>query len=107
MKKFYCTYVYTQNRREERKELWRYLNQWGVRMQKPCLILGDFNNVLHSDDKIRGATVTLNEVKDFQECLRTCLLEEMGRKGQHYIWNNKGKINRVFYKIDWSFINGK
>lgn len=34
------------------------------------------------------------------------MLDEIGRKGQYYTWNDKETTNRVFSKIDWSFING-
>ncbi|KAG5604646.1 hypothetical protein H5410_026138 [Solanum commersonii] len=30
----------------------------------------------------------------------------MGSNGKAYTWNDKGTTNRVFSKIDWSFING-
>lgn len=63
-------------------------------------ILGDFINVLNREDRIGGNIVTLNEVRDFQECIKECLLEEMRRKGQHYTWIDKGFDNRVFSKID-------
>lgn len=67
---------------------------------------GDFNYVLHTTDKVGGPSVTLIEVKDFQECIRSCKLEEMKRYGQTYTWNDKRTTSRIFSKIDWSFING-
>lgn len=35
MKEYYCTYVYAQNGREDRKELWKYLTQWSLGMKQP------------------------------------------------------------------------
>uniref|UniRef100_A0A0V0HNI0 Putative ovule protein n=1 Tax=Solanum chacoense TaxID=4108 RepID=A0A0V0HNI0_SOLCH len=70
------------------------------------IILGDFNNVLHTTDRLGGAQVTFSEVCDFQDCLDTYMPEEMGSNGKAYTWNDKGTTNGVFSKIDWSFING-
>lgn len=67
--RFLITFVYTHNLKEERKELWEYLNQLRKESITPWIVLGDFNSVLHREDRIGGNTVTLSEVVDFQECL--------------------------------------
>ncbi|KAH0780953.1 hypothetical protein KY290_000551 [Solanum tuberosum] len=79
----------------------------GVGITKPWAILGDFNDVLHSEDRLGGNPVTLAEVAEFQEWLDVCVLEEMASTGSTYTWNDKWKHNRVYSKLDWVFINGE
>ncbi|KAK6780331.1 hypothetical protein RDI58_022515 [Solanum bulbocastanum] len=60
------TFVYASNGREERKGLWSNLTQIGVGIRNPWAILGDFNAVLHSEDRLGGNPVTLAEVAEFE-----------------------------------------
>lgn len=70
---FHTTFIYAQNQRGECKLLWEYLIGVKFGMNKLWLVLGDFNNVLHSTNRISGNQVTLSEINKFQECLDTCL----------------------------------
>lgn len=106
-KEFYSTIVYAQNGKEERRALWTYLSQLEEGMTIPWLVLGDFNNVFHSDDRIGGTPVTLAEVCEFQDCLEIYKLEKMASNRSIYTWNDKGTTSRVFSKIDWLFVNGE
>ncbi|KAM3307536.1 hypothetical protein P3S67_009279 [Capsicum chacoense] len=73
---FDVTFVYAFNLREERVELWDYLRKMHQICSKAWMVLGDFNVVLHKEDRMGGNAVTLAEVHDFQCCVEDCLLEE-------------------------------
>ena len=66
---------------------------------------GDFNNVLHLNERI-GSTVTLDEVEPFRMCITRCELQEHASQGPFYTWSNKQDgEDRVFSKIDWVLMN--
>ncbi|OIT18997.1 hypothetical protein A4A49_64742, partial [Nicotiana attenuata] len=97
-KEFITTFVYAHNSREERRELWEYINR-GIG-KKPWLVLGDFNSILHMEDRIGGNKVTINEVKEFQECIDKVGLTEFPNNGCRHTWNDKHDGGRIFSKID-------
>ncbi|XP_060210999.1 uncharacterized protein LOC132638023 [Lycium barbarum] len=67
--------------------------------------MGDFNSILHAEDRIGGNQVTHAEIVDFQDCLDGCGLVEMPSNGCKYTWTDK-QDDRIFSKIDWVFVNG-
>lgn len=50
--------MYAHNTKEERKELWRGLMDHHATYNKPWLVLGGFNIVLKTTDRIGGNPVT-------------------------------------------------
>lgn len=74
---FLAIFIYAYNLKEKMKELLEYLNQVLVAMLKPWIVLGDFNFVLHIEDRQGGNLVTISEVIDFQERLDLNRLVEL------------------------------
>ncbi|XP_060210448.1 uncharacterized protein LOC132637368 [Lycium barbarum] len=104
---FRVSIVYAYNTREERRELWDEIEMQSIACLKPWLLLGDFNSVLHMDDRLGGNPVTLPKVTDFQNCINTSGLLEVPHQGQKYTWNDRSSDRRIFSKIDWMFINAE
>lgn len=98
------TVVYAFNTREERKGLWTYLETVKIGNNLAWIVMGDFNSVVHADDRIGGNPVSMTEIVDFQACVEECELVKLHRQGNNYTWNDKGDV-RVFSKIDWVFVN--
>ncbi|XP_060178390.1 uncharacterized protein LOC132608382 [Lycium barbarum] len=103
---FVATFVYAYNVKEDRKMLWDHISHLSVNRKEPWIILGDFNVVLHRDDRMGGNPVTLAEVTDFQNCIDNCGLEEMANSGNKYTWSDK-QAARIFSKIDRVLVNGE
>ena len=61
--------------------------KWSV--SYPWLIIGDFNSILSPKDRLVGAPVTLNEIRDFEECVKDMGITEAQWKGNYYTWTNK------------------
>ena len=51
------TVVYAMNEFSERIPMWTELMSWGRDVSKPWLLVADFNNPLHLDDRV-GKPVT-------------------------------------------------
>ncbi|XP_010314397.2 uncharacterized protein [Solanum lycopersicum] len=98
---FNLTVVYDFNTIEQRKSLWTDLNLLVQSVTHPWLIIGDFNALLSSKDRQDGALVTLNEIKDFAECVKDIGINEIQWKGNYYTYNNKHIGNaRISSRID-------
>ncbi|OIT33042.1 hypothetical protein A4A49_12963 [Nicotiana attenuata] len=97
------TVVYASNDSTQRNQLWRKLIQIGTNIQDYWLLSGDFNNVLHTDDKI-GTPVTQAETQGFQDMINTLQLSQVKSLGWHYTWCNKQKPDKRVYSR-WAFGN--
>ncbi|XP_019266923.1 PREDICTED: uncharacterized protein LOC109244316 [Nicotiana attenuata] len=102
---FMMTVVYAFNTKEERRSLWNYIENMNRNLGGPWIIMGDFNAVLHTDDRVGGNPVSLAEVIEFQKCIDQCDLMEMPTSGSRYTWSDRHGNDRIFSKIDWAFIN--
>ncbi|RAL38049.1 hypothetical protein DM860_000743 [Cuscuta australis] len=75
-------------------------------MQKAWCVLGDFNAIMGTEDKIGGLPVKGEETKEFCDCIRYCDLDEIPYTGARYTWSNKqGHEKRIYSKLDWAFSN--
>ena len=73
-------------------------------MRGPWAVMGDFNCVLNREDM--GSQVRMSEIRDFQNCVEECELQEMKSSGAFYTWNNKKRgEDRVYSRIDRVLIN--
>uniref|UniRef100_A0A7N2N4Z5 Endonuclease/exonuclease/phosphatase domain-containing protein n=1 Tax=Quercus lobata TaxID=97700 RepID=A0A7N2N4Z5_QUELO len=72
----------------------------------PWLLLGDFNEVLCSDDKLGGRHVNLNRALDFKACLDSCDLLDLGFSGPKFTWSNLRQVSDLILEcIDRCFTN--
>lgn len=57
--------------------------------------------------RIGGNQVTYAEVSEFQDYVDQYGLTEMPGQDNHYTWNDKQAVNKVFSKIDWIWVIGE
>ncbi|KAG5590669.1 hypothetical protein H5410_041183 [Solanum commersonii] len=70
---------------------------------------GDFNAILSPQDRLAGASISLNDVKDFAACIQSMGVTKLQWQGDYYSWTNKqhgedkisSKIDRVFGNYEW------
>lgn len=104
---YWLTTVYAHNQLHNRKILWNEINQ--LQVQGAWCVLGDFNNVLKSQDHIGGRMVTEAEFVDLQLMMQQNGLTEMDSIGENYTWSNKHatdtiystRIDRVLDNTEW------
>ncbi|XP_062104124.1 uncharacterized protein LOC133815283 [Humulus lupulus] len=66
----------------------------------PWLVLGDFNDILHKDERI-GVKVKYSKSVAFQQCIEKCNLEDVKFIGNFFTWTNKQQgDDRIYSKID-------
>ncbi|XP_075085049.1 uncharacterized protein LOC142168286 [Nicotiana tabacum] len=90
----------------ERLDLWDHLYYLASDMELPWLVGGDFNVLLHEDEKIGGLPVHPPEYEDFAFCVNSCGLFEQGYKGSPFTWwNGRSNAECIFKRLDRIFVN--
>lgn len=66
---------------------------------------GDFNVILHEEEKMGGLTFTQQEEVDFAQCINNCALTE-NFTGSNFTWWN-GRINEgcILKRLDRILVN--
>ncbi|GFS30621.1 hypothetical protein Acr_00g0012980 [Actinidia rufa] len=68
------------------------------------MLLGDFNNVLSSDEKANGLPVTMYEIRDFKNCCYDLGISDLRSTGLFLTWTNSSvwcKLDRAMVNIKW------
>lgn len=106
--KFWLTAIYAHNQLNERKKLWKDLEEIHDMQQGPWCAVGDYNNVAKSQDRVGGKLVTEAEYEDLQAMMDATGLSEMDSSGEFFTWTNKqadnpiySRIDRILANIDW------
>ena len=74
---FCLTLVYGDNDEMERRKLWELLHDLEANITTPWIIMGDFNQLLHLDDRIGGLPVTQQDIWNFRQCICTIGLQDL------------------------------
>ncbi|XP_050915875.1 uncharacterized protein LOC127130968 [Lathyrus oleraceus] len=106
--RYVATMIYAFNQVEHRKTLWSKLESLGSSMDRPWVVIGDFNNVLKEEDRIGGQPVSYAEYRDLDEMMHNVSLFENVSKGSYFTWSNKhtqgiihSRIDRMVSNIQW------
>ncbi|XP_062076217.1 uncharacterized protein LOC133780570 [Humulus lupulus] len=98
--RFKVTFFYGFNEEGNREDLWRNLKDLATGICGPWVMMGDFNDILHGEERI-GKKDKTRKSKSFQECVEVCQMEDIKFSGNFYTWNNKqGSDTKVYSKID-------
>lgn len=73
--------VYGANRRGARAQLWSDLASLPIASSEPWVLLGNFNDVKHVDEKKGGIGIDTSATQDFNDCLDTLEIFYLSCKG--------------------------
>ncbi|CAK8570896.1 unnamed protein product [Lathyrus sativus] len=96
----WMTTIYALNQLEQRRKLWEDLKQIHDSQQGPWFLMGDFNNVTKSMDRIGGNLVTEREFEDLRSLMDYAGLFEKDSTEDYFTWINKHSIGTIYSKID-------
>lgn len=86
--------------------MWRELDEVIHGVIIPCIIIGDFNAVYKSIDRVNGNPVSEAETQDFDKFILEATVIEAPTAGLFYFWNNKGVgQEKIASRIDKAFVN--
>ncbi|XP_070038372.1 uncharacterized protein [Nicotiana tomentosiformis] len=95
------TFVYAKCSSLDRLELCNNLYYLAANMELPWVVGGDFNVVLHEEEKIGGLLVYLPEIEDFAFCINSSGLFDTGYKGSPFtLWNERSDVECIFKRLD-------
>ena len=79
-----------------REQLWEDVIDISLHMSEPWDVIGDFNSVLHPNERIGGNLIEEGDIRDSALCLQRSELHKVKSIGVFFSWNNK----RVWSRID-------
>ncbi|XP_074291683.1 uncharacterized protein LOC141618468 [Silene latifolia] len=74
---FHFTIVYGLNKDKERESLWEDLGLIRNSVTSAWMVCGDFNSLMHMDERVGGTTVSWNEVAPMRDMVAKCDLVEL------------------------------
>ncbi|XP_074293199.1 uncharacterized protein LOC141620157 [Silene latifolia] len=73
----------------------------------PWVVMGDFNIIRYSHEKIGTLPAHFPDMIDFNNCLSSCGVDDMQGTGNDFTWFNKqDPSTRVYSKLDRILVNG-
>lgn len=98
--------LYASPRKCLRDALWLYLQKLGRLITMSWLLVGDFNQVLHPDEKRGGRPITSTQTLSMWEMVDDCQLVDLGFSGPKFTWtNNRVGSARIRERLDRAFCN--
>lgn len=103
------TGFYGQPEASKRQEAWNLLRHIAHMEPIPWICLGDFNEILCSNEKFGGKERQRGLMEAFQNTLEGCGLSDLGYKGPKFTWTNcredtefiKERLDRAVANHDW------
>ena len=77
------------NHAHQRQRLWEDIQAISLQIPRAWTLLGDFNTILHKEDRYGENDVIDNEVREPLTLMEDCELQEITSTGSHYSWTNK------------------
>ncbi|VFQ98409.1 unnamed protein product [Cuscuta campestris] len=100
---FHITFVFALYNVTVRRQLWETISDFGVNIKTPWAIMGDFNSVLNSSEKLNCHTYAYDMTDLLHFRLNNDLIDAKST-GTHFTWNkgNKwAKLDRVMVNCEW------
>ncbi|XP_031116528.1 uncharacterized protein LOC116020187 [Ipomoea triloba] len=88
-------------KRHRRQESWSLLRQLSSRCSLPWVVMGDFNDIMHLNEKRGGNPQPVRLIRGFCEAVEESGLKDFAFEGYQYTWERcKGSPNWVEAKLD-------
>lgn len=73
---------------------WKLLSHMSTLSNSAWLFIGDFNEIVHSWEKVGGAVQSATQMRKFRSTLEECNLGDLGYRGSKFTWSNKQASDR-------------
>lgn len=74
-------------------------------INKPWLVLGNFNDVLNQSEKFGGRKISNSRTRLYVDAMNNCKLMDIGFVGPKFTWTNKRNHNTIYEKHDRGWAN--
>ena len=92
------TGIYGEPKTDDRDKTWQLLRILKQRSNKPWLVVGDFNEILHPWEKEGGVPKPQRQMDKFKEALEVCDLRDLGFSGDAFTWRNHSHTAASYIK---------
>jgi hypothetical protein len=100
--------IYASPRRSERKVLWKNLMVISGLHNLPWVMVGDFNDIISGDEKWGGNSPVASRIAEYNNCMNTCSMLDLGFSGPKYTWSNGQDISTlIMQRLDRAWVNSE
>ncbi|CAN6584292.1 unnamed protein product [Malus baccata var. baccata] len=92
--------IYASTDEKKRREQWRNLGNRITKGSDPCLLIGDFNDILCNGEKEGGKQRSMSSMRDFREFVASNELADLGYEGYPFTWRNKRDSLPIQQRLD-------
>lgn len=78
--------IYVHNNTASRIVFWENLNRIADCFNRPCLLGGDFNEIIRTNEKLGGQGFCPSRDNKFFHCLNYCRMLDLGFSGSKFTW---------------------
>ncbi|KAK4264548.1 hypothetical protein QN277_025707 [Acacia crassicarpa] len=106
---FFLTIVYAVPYSNLRIELWNNILRLSKGINAPWSVLGDFNDILLANERVRGRSGNLRRMQWFHDRISDCGLIDMGSIGPRMTWKGPKLAGcpRLFERLDRALANSQ
>ncbi|KAJ1296597.1 hypothetical protein BS78_01G314000 [Paspalum vaginatum] len=102
------TFIYGEPKTEQRHVFWDRMRFLKAQWEGPWVCIGDFNEVLSSEEHMGPTNRGESQMRLFRECLEDCQLMDLGFTGPNYTWNNRQQEDHnIRVRLDRAVANGQ
>lgn len=103
---WFVTFVYMYPKKGRQPSLFQELLHYKPSNNEPWLVAGDFNNILHTNEKLGGLTATNIYMNRFQNFLNNGQLFSLPASGIPFTWTNNHRDDTIIYeRLDRALAN--
>ncbi|XP_025617102.1 uncharacterized protein [Arachis hypogaea] len=104
---WFLTAVYASPQEQNRRSLWKELNEIGLNQKGEWLLVGDFNEIADPNEKKGGARTDINACRRFASWIQNTGLIDIGFVGAKFTWRGPqwNGLERVFKRLDRALSN--
>lgn len=103
----WCTTIYDFNTLKMSKTLWQKIENLQTSINEHWFLMGDFNNVLQTHDRIGGSMVQEAEFRDLVKMMKRIELHDKDSIREHSTWLSNQVDGPIYSKIDKVIANLK
>ncbi|KAI9096763.1 hypothetical protein K1719_025942 [Acacia pycnantha] len=86
---YFITAVYAVPLPVMKQALWADLRNLASSMSRSWVVVGDFNDIAHSSERVGGSNLNFSRMKIFQDRIQDCSLVDMGSTGPKFTWRDE------------------
>lgn len=90
------TVVYANPNATMKKQCFDGIAQLAGSIRRPWMVIGDFNEILLTTEKVGGAAADSNRISRFGRWVQKCQLIDLGSKGPRFTW--RGGVRNGYYR---------